>query len=92
MVEKEKDYPAFVQMSKMSFKAVTRIVEACQAAGILEAGSSELMAISVWSMVHGFVALMLERQISHKVLERYSVKKLLVNNLNRIALVELKAN
>ena len=66
VVEKEKDYPAFVEMSQRSFALVVDIVEACQQAKVLKRGPSDLIAVGVWSLIHGFVSLILEDQISHR--------------------------
>lgn len=88
-IEKEKDYPAFVEISQQSFALVVQIVEACQQAKVLKRGPSDLIAIGVWSMIHGFVSLVLEDQISHTVLDRYSLRDMLILTLNQIARVEL---
>jgi AcrR family transcriptional regulator len=89
VMEREKDYPAFVEISKKSFARVVRMVETCQAAGLLRPGPSDLAAMSVWSIVHGFVSLLLEGQFSHSVLERYTVRELMIFSLAEITLVEL---
>ncbi len=90
VVEKEKDYPAFVAMSQQSFALVVQIVEACQAKGILNPGPADVLAVGVWSLIHGFVSLLLEDQFSHKILDRYTVRELLILTLNQITRVELK--
>lgn len=90
VVEKEKDYPAFVEMSRQSFALVVQIVEACQKARVLNRGPSDLIAVSLWSLIHGFVSLILEGQISHTVLERYTLREMLILTLNQITRVELK--
>ncbi len=89
VVEKEKDYPAFVEMSKRSFALVVQIVEACQQAKVLKRGPSDLIAVGVWSLIHGFVSLILEDQISHTVLDRYSLRDMLILTLSQITRVEL---
>lgn len=88
-VEKEKDYPAFVEMAQQNFALLVSIVETCQAAKILKRGPVDLMAVSVWSLIHGFVALILEDQISHTVLDRFSLRQMLIFTLNQIARSEL---
>ncbi len=90
VVEKEKDYPAFVEMSRQSFALVVRIVEACQKARVLNRGPSDLIAVSLWSLIHGFVSLILEGQISHTILERYTLREMLILTLNQITRVELE--
>jgi AcrR family transcriptional regulator len=89
ILEREKDYPAFVDISKKSFARVVQMVEACQAAGLLRPGPSDLAAMSVWSIVHGFVSLLIEGQFSHSVLERYTVRELMIFSLAEITLIEL---
>ena len=88
-IEKEKDYPAFVEISQQSFALVVQIVEACQQAKVLKRGPTDLIAVGVWSLIHGFVSLILEDQISHTVLERYSQREMLILTLNQITRVEL---
>lgn len=86
ILEKEKDYPEFVEMSKRSFSVVEEIVRECQEAGMLENGPTDAVAVSVWSMVHGFVLLLLENQISHTVTERMTIRGLLIFAINRLTL------
>ena len=88
-VEKEQEYPAFVEMSQQSFALVVEIVERCQAVGILGAGPPDLLAVSVWGLVHGFISLLLEQQISHTIRDRYSIREMLIFALNQIARAEL---
>lgn len=89
-IEKEKDYPAFVEISQQSFALVVQIVEACQKAKVLKRGPSDLIAVGVWSLIHGFVSLYLEDQISHTVLERYTLRDMLILTLNQITRIELE--
>lgn len=89
MIEKEQDYPAFVETARQTFSLVVDVVAQCQRAGILRKGSSDLAAISVWAMIHGLVTLLMEHQISHTVLDRYSVREMFIFTLNQITLVEL---
>ena len=89
VLEKEKEYPDYVQYSQQNFSQIVEIVKICQAEKILRTDSPELTTVSVWSAVHGLIMLILEGQISHTVLERYSLKEILVFTLNQITLVEL---
>jgi AcrR family transcriptional regulator len=89
VIEKEKEHPAFVEMSQKSFGAVIRIVEACQAQGVLEAGPSDLVAVSVWSLVHGLASLVLEGQVPHSLLDRMSVREMLIFSLNQMTKVPI---
>ena len=77
-LEKEKEYPDFVEISQKNFRQLVDIVEICQGANILKSADSELIALSVWGTAHGFVSLLLEGQISHTVLEKTPLKDNLV--------------
>ncbi len=78
VLEKEKDYPDFVEISQRNFRQLVEVVETCQQGGVLKAGPPDLAAISVWSTVHGFSSLLLEGQIPHTALEKGNIKDLLV--------------
>jgi AcrR family transcriptional regulator len=69
VLEKEKDYPSFVEISSKTFQRVVDVVRACQEAGLLRSTSAEMMAVAVWGQVHGIISLALEGQISHTVLD-----------------------
>lgn len=84
VLEKEKDYPDFVAMSQQNFRLVVAIVERCQAAGVLQEGPGELTAVTAWSAVHGLIALLLEEQIPHAVLEQFSLRQMLIFSLNKL--------
>ena len=81
--EKEKDYPDFVETSQKDFRQLVEIVEICQQAEIVKKGASDLIALSLWGTVHGFVSLLLEGQISHTVLEKASLKDILIFIIQR---------
>ena len=78
VLEKEKEYAEFVEISQKNFSQLVKIVEACQQAGVLKSGASDVVAVSVWSTVHGFTSLLLEGQISRTVLEKATLKELLI--------------
>jgi hypothetical protein len=42
-------------------------------------------------LIHGFVTLLMENQISHTVLDRYTVREMFIFTLNQITLIELDA-
>ena len=89
VVEKEKDYPAFVEIVQKNYETLTQIVTTCQQAGILGPGPADLMAVSVWGQIHGFVSLLLEGQISHNLLEKFSVREMFIFTLNQVARVKI---
>lgn len=89
IVEQETDYSAFVEISEKSFDLVVEIVEACQQVGVLRAGPSDLMAATVWAQVHGCVVLALEDRMSRGLLERYSLREIVLFALDQVTVVEI---
>jgi len=84
VLEKEKEYPEFVAESQRNFQLVKMIVEANQASGQLRSGPPEMVALSAWGSVHGFVMLLLEGQIPHAVLDQVGLRELLEFQLAQI--------
>jgi len=84
VLEKEKEYPEFVEESHRNFQLVKTVVEANQAAGVLQSGPSDLVALSAWCMIHGFIMLLLEGQISHTALEQRDLRGLVEFQLGQI--------
>lgn len=89
MAERERDYPALVEIASRNFGLLRALVARCQAAGILSPGDPDLVAIVVWGLVHGFVSLIQQDQVSHSVLDRYSLREMLLLTLNQITRVEI---
>lgn len=81
LLEHEQTFPDFVSTSKASFQLLVELVRRCQAVGALPEGPEDLLAVSVWSLVHGFTSLLLERQISHTIVDRYPLKELIRKTL-----------
>ena len=90
VLEKEKDYPDFVAISKASFQLLVALVQRCQQVGLIRPGDPDVLAVSIWSLVHGFTALLLERQISSHILDRFTIKALLCQTLNQVVLTEIQ--
>jgi AcrR family transcriptional regulator len=86
ILEKEREYPEFVAESQRNFQLVKTVVETNQAAGVLRSGPSDLVALSAWGTIHGFVMLLLEGQISHTVLDQMSLRELVEFQLEQIML------
>lgn len=89
VLEKEKDYPDFVEYSQKNFAQLVEVVTVCQSAGILRPGPPDLTAVSIWAAVHGLVMLILEDQVSNYVLNQFTLKELLLNTLDQLTLVNL---
>ena len=86
VLEKEKEYPSFVEISRKTFERVVEVVRACQNAGILRSVPAEVMAVSVWGQVHGVISLALEGQISHTVLDRFTIRDLVLFGIDQMSL------
>jgi AcrR family transcriptional regulator len=92
MIDKEQDYPSLVEAAQRTFSLVVDITSQCQKAGILRPGPTDLAAVSAWALIHGFVTLLLENQVSHTVRDRFTVRQMFIFTLNQITLVELDVN
>jgi AcrR family transcriptional regulator len=88
ILEQEKEYPEFREMALKNFELLVTLVVGCQEAGILAPGAADMIAVRLWSVVHGFVTLLLEGQISHTLLNRLSVRDLLLSMLNEVTKLE----
>ena len=86
VLEKEKDYPAYVESSRKTFERVVGIVKACQDAGVLRPAPAEIMAVSVWGQLHGIISLVLEGQVSHAVLDRFSIREIVTFAMDQMTL------
>jgi AcrR family transcriptional regulator len=86
VLEKEKDYPAFVEISYKTFQRVVDVVRACQEAGVLRSSAPEVMAVTVWGQVHGIVSLALEGQISHTILDLHTVQDIVSSAVEQMIL------
>ena len=86
VLEKEKDYPSFVEISYKTFNLVVSIVRACQEVGLLISTPAEVMAVVVWGQIHGIVSLALEGQISHTLLEQNTVEDMVTLAMEKVIL------
>jgi len=84
VLEKEKEYPEFVEASQRNFYQLEELVRQWQEGGLLKAGDVQLQATALWSLVHGFIALLLENQISSRILNRYSTREILTRLIDQI--------
>lgn len=88
VIEKEKDYPAFIEISQRSFAFIIETVTECQTAEILRAGPSDLIAVHLWGAIHGLATLLIEDQVSSTVKESYTIREMLISTLNLLTEVE----
>lgn len=84
ILEEEGQHPDFVSISHENFGLIETLTRRCQAAGLLRPGPADVAALSLWSLVHGFVSLLIERQISHTILDRAPLRDLLRQTLGQI--------
>jgi AcrR family transcriptional regulator len=91
ILEQEKAYPEFVAMSKKNFQLLVELVEQGQKAGVLPMGPPDRTAISIWSIVHGYTALMIDRQIPGSLRASQDLKELLSQVLDQVAMVKKHA-
>jgi AcrR family transcriptional regulator len=89
-VEREREYPALVEMTQKTFDMLRQLILRCQAAGLIDSGEPDLVALTVWGLVHGFVSLLQEGMVSHLVTDRYSRREMLILSLNPVLKHPLK--
>lgn len=82
VVERENDYPEYVEQAKKNFELLVSVVVACQRHGVLMPGDTELVVISLWAGIHGFVHLLLGNQLPGALLNRYSAREMLLFQLH----------
>ncbi len=84
IVEQEKEnYPEYIEASKRCYSFVESIVEKCQKKKILKDDSLQKTTIALWSLVHGFISLFIDKQFSHLIFEKESPEDFLVKILNK---------
>lgn len=84
VVEAERNYPEYVEQSKRCFSLVVEVVEQCQADGHFICGDAYLIAVSIWSCIHGFVHLLLANQLPGTLISQYSVHDLFERHLQQV--------
>ena len=77
ILEDQHAYPEFMGVVQKTFHLLVEVVQICQSGKVLRAGPVDDCAITVWSLVHGFISLYLEQQFPGRVLEKYQLKNLL---------------
>jgi AcrR family transcriptional regulator len=76
-LEEERAHPEYVEISRENISLLEEIIIFCQNNGQLPEGMVEIMAIKLWSLVHGFALLMLENQFPTEYLQGQKLKGLL---------------
>jgi AcrR family transcriptional regulator len=90
VIEKEKDYPAFVEISRQSYAFISDLIADCQSAGFVRSGPTDLIAVQFWGAIHGLATLLIEDQLSSVVLDKYELREILISTLNLLTEIEIK--
>ena len=83
-VEKEREYPELVEIAAKTFEEFRQLIIRCQKSGLIGSGEPDLVAVSLWGLVHGFVNLIQNGMVSHTVTDRFTRRKMLILVLNRV--------
>jgi len=86
ILEDEHSHPEFMAAVRQTYQMLVDVVADCQRNQVLPPGPSDEIAVAVWSLVHGFIALHLERQFPGQVLEKHKLKELFANSIELLML------
>jgi AcrR family transcriptional regulator len=94
LIENEKNYPAFVEVSQHSLQLLQRIVGDCQAEEIFNSHGQPvgMLAVSAWSLIHGLVSLVIEGQVPSKIRQSNPPKKMVISALQQMVRVQIDEN
>ncbi len=87
-VETEQNYPEYVEQSKQCFGLVVTVVKACQSIGLFAANDTQLVAVSIWSCIHGFVQLLLANQLPGALTSQIPIHALLDAHLRQVLQID----
>jgi AcrR family transcriptional regulator len=87
-VEAEKDYPEYVEQSQRCFRLVVTLVADCQTAALFAGEDTQLLAVSIWSCIHGFIQLLLANQLPSGLLAQSSSHDIFDLHLKRVLQIE----
>lgn len=91
-VEQEQNYPDYVEQTQKGFALVVRIIQACQQDRILKNVNVELMSIAIWGSIHGLAELTLGNQLPTAVLAKFSLREMLIFNLQQYLDIPIDAS
>lgn len=77
VLEVETDHPEFTEIVQKNVSLLEEIIVYCQSKDQLTAGKVEVIAIKLWSAVHGFTDLILENQFPPEYMQGKTLKELL---------------
>lgn len=76
-LEEERAHPEYVETSLKNISLLEEIIAFCQSKEQITEGKVEIIAIKIWSLVHGFTNLILEDQFPREYIQDQNLKDLL---------------
>lgn len=89
ILEGEPSFSEFEAIVQKTYLKLVEIVGRCQSGGVLRDGPANETAIAVWSLVHGFIVLYIERQFPAELVTKKMLKSMLVKTMNHFMLINL---
>jgi AcrR family transcriptional regulator len=77
VLEEEISYPEFRETWRKNIMLLEEIIQYCQEKGQLPKADVEMTALRVWSSAHGFICLVLERQLPQDYLDKQDLRGML---------------
>lgn len=89
LIENEKNYPSFVEVSQSSLQLLQNIVGDCKQAGVLNVKDQPvgLLAVTAWSVIHGLVSLTIEGQVPTRIRQQTPPKTMVIAALQQLVCV-----
>jgi len=90
-IQDEHRHSEFIEYSQRNMQILRDIVEQCRSAGLLSDNnsSSELQAVSIWSLLHGLVLLMIQGQLPGNLLTTVQPKDMVLAALRQVVCVPI---
>jgi len=91
LIENEKNYPELAEVTRQSLTALQKIITDCQTGKVLVRGEyeTEVVAVSLWGLIHGLVSLVIESQVSSDLMKRTQPKDMVIAALQQVVRVPI---
>jgi hypothetical protein len=91
MIEIEKNYPELVEVEHRSLAALQKIITDCLLVGVLNPSEygSEIVATTLWGLIHGLASLVIESQVSSDLKKRIQPKEMVIAALQQVVRVPI---
>ena len=76
-LDEERNHPKYLEISQKNISLIEEIITYCQNKGQINPGNVELIAIRLWSTIHGFNYLILDNQFPNEYTKGQNLKDLL---------------